>query len=54
MYEKKFGFSFRPATNGASNSPTKNKVHNSASEMIENYFYFSSMDSKESKLECPE
>ena len=34
-------------------SPTKN-LNSQRSNILENYFYFSSMDSKEYKIECPE
>jgi hypothetical protein len=52
IFEKKFGFAYRPPVdtpNQSFDSPVKVR-----SDQIENYFFFSSMDSKESKLECPE
>ena len=62
IFEKKFGWCYRPPVNPDSRdfnqsiisneSPRKN--YSTRSDQIENYFYFTSMDSKESKLECPD
>lgn len=64
IFEKKFGFCFRPPLNHdrsdinqsihSDASPRKHNNLSARSDLVENYFYMSSMDSKESKLECPE
>lgn len=62
IFEKKFGWCFRPPVNHSdfnqsiisNESPRKQNNFSARSDQIENYFFFSSMDSKESKLECPE
>ena len=63
IFEKKFGWCYRPPLNHdrsdvnqsiASDASPRKQNLSARSDQIENYFFFSSMDSKESKIECPE